>query len=915
MTISQMSESVKKILQDHAVGVGDRKSTLWVSHVSMVQPKGKFAFNLPGWEKFWELYSDAIIADKSTIFGIAEKPQEQCPVIADIDIKIENPDDGLDLSRPLYSDEQALEVIQIYQRVLRKIVEGCTDEQLTCVLLEKPPYQVSTNLPTLKSGLHLHFPNIFMSASHQRVHLNARVKDELMVMETFSDFVEDSSTVIDDVVTKPWLLYGSRKSESSEPYRVSRVYDHNCEEISLENAFGHYQIFDLNQELIDIRGKVEYYLPRILSVIPHNRRVSITRRGLISPLKEKAKMDRIIDNSRPDVSVVEALKMSAKLVPMLSDRRAGDRDEWMEIGWALFAVGAGCPEALDQWLQFSSRCEDKFDEAECIHEWSKMVKKNYTLGTLNHLARIDSPDQYRELKKEEANYHMREALVGSHNDIAKVLYANYGNDFVCGSIASSMWFQFCNHKWKQIEAGTFLREKISGEIVKGISEMGQSEIGRLSETIEKTNDGGVHENIKRITKVIGNCKSAPYKNNVMREAEEVFYDERFREKLDQDPMLVAFQNGVYDLARNIFRAGRPEDFISKALPIDYINYCASDWQVQEVHDFFEKVFPDPSIREYFLDIYSDIFVGGNSRKIVLFWTGAGNNAKSVTQAILEKMLGELSIKFSTTLLSGKKIQSGSANPELARAGPPVRSAVLEEPDNDERLGVGLLKSLSGEDSYWARDLFEPGKAVKEVTPMFTLTFICNKLPKLAHSDEATWDRIKVVPFETTFVRPGMPCPETHEEQLKQKRFPMDLHFKAKLPDLLPAFAWVLLEHRKKPKTNYEPEKVREATNHYRRQNDIYRQFIQEKVIEDDNSSINVDELNSAFRIWFKEGFPNQSSSLPDRDFLKEYFNTCWHNLERNKWQGYRIRTLEDDINDGEAIPMDENDDEENGPPM
>ena len=44
---------------------------------------------------------------------------------------------------------------------------------------------------------------------------------------------------------------------------------------------------------------------------------------------------------------------------------------------------------------------------------------------------------------------------------------------------------------------------------------------------------------------------------------------------------------------------------------------------------FFKYF-DSSLRRYFLDTYSDIFVGGNTQKKVYLWTGEGDNGKSVT---------------------------------------------------------------------------------------------------------------------------------------------------------------------------------------------------------------------------------------------------------------------------------------------
>jgi P4 family phage/plasmid primase-like protien len=387
----------------------------------------------------------------------------------------------------------------------------------------------------------------------------------------------------------------------------------------------------------------------------------------------------------------------------------------------------------------------------------------------------------------------------------------------------------------------------------------------------------------------------------MKEAMEVFYDRRFKLKLDQNPYLICFKNGVYDLKLNEFRPGRPEDFLSKTLPIDYKAYEKSDEDVRNVMDFLLRVFPDKDVRTYFLDTYSDVFVGGNSQKKVYMWTGDGDNGKSITQLFFEKMLGELAIKFNTQYFTGKKVASGSANPELSRAAPPVRLASMEEPDADEQLNIGELKKLSGGDSFWARDLFEKGKNAREVAPMFMLTFICNKLPKLKYSDKATWNRIRVIPFESTFVDPSEPCPERLEDQIKEKRFPMDKEFKDKIPGMISAFAWYLLDWRTKISVRIEPEKVREATAIYRSQNDVYRQFIEECIVEDD-TSITLTELYSQFKEWFREGWPNMT--LPIKNEVREYFERLWGDADIGAlWRGYRIRTLQDDVNDGSAIVL------------
>ena len=180
-----------------------------------------------------------------------------------------------------------------------------------------------------------------------------------------------------------------------------------------------------------------------------------------------------------------------------------------------------------------------------------------------------------------------------------------------------------------------------------------------------------------------------------------------------------------------------------------------------------------------------------------------------------------------------------------------------------------------------------------------------ELPKLKYSDKATWNRLRVIPFESTFVEPGQTCPVTFEEQMFEKRFPMDKTFSSKIPEMVGAFAWYLLQWRQKITVRIEPDKVKEATAIYRRQNDIYRQFIEECVAEDPGSVLSLTELYAQFKEWFREGWANMT--LPIKNEVKEYFEKLWGEPRGARWPGYRIRTLEEDIEDGEALLITEDD--------
>jgi P4 family phage/plasmid primase-like protien len=293
-----------------------------------------------------------------------------------------------------------------------------------------------------------------------------------------------------------------------------------------------------------------------------------------------------------------------------------------------------------------------------------------------------------------------------------------------------------------------------------------------------------------------------------------------------------------------------------------------------------------------MDVSSDIFIGGNKHKKVYFWSGEGDNGKSITQTIFEKMLGEYSVKLPTSLIVGKRTQSSAACPELVRAGNGVRWAVLQEPDKKDVINIGILKELSGNDTFFARGLYKEGS---EIEPMFKLVIICNDPPMIPYSDKATWNRIRVIPFESTFCDDA---PENYEDQLLEKRFPKDPFFTEKIPELVQPFAWILLQHRKQELKRVEPEKVKIATFAYKKKNDVYRQFIEERIEECKDKKLSISDIYHVFKDWYKQSFPNQN--IPVKNDVREYFTRNWGEPERGiKWTGYTIKYENENENENE----------------
>ncbi len=906
---NKMSRALRDILQDKRVKqVSEQDTSTACNLVSMIAPKGSFYIGRDIKDVFLDEYCRYVAEDPDPMVGLAEKSDNFnpfIPVLVDVDIKMKE-DDSIDMESTLYNEQQLSFVVRTYQQVLKEIVEGIEDKHLACFVLEKRPYKIqSGDQWYVKNGFHLHFPWIFLSKTDQECHLVPRVQKQVTDAKLFEELgFQDSGALIDKSYTRvPWLMYGSRKAENMAPYYLTTVFTASLDALNAENpdelasALHGYKLYDVRNQLIDIRGNETYYLPRILSIHVANREC-FEIKSTVKIVRPRLKTKRDIrangassSRSRDNMSPAERFEDARKLIEMLSPARADMYDTWMTVIWCLFNTFDGDPAALDLAHKFSA-LSPKYKEDELDDRWSKMVAREngFTIRTLHHYAKLDNPEAYKAYSNEFVKKHVRDSLGGSmadgsHNDIAKALHKMYGNVYTCTKIVQDEWYEFYNHGWKRVEAGTTLRAKISDVLVKEIVQICKDIYSNEAESDSRDEKKSLEKQRLNVQRIVSNLKNAPFKNNVMKECREEFYDEMFNKQLNANKYIIRFKNGIYDLKTHIFRDGLPEDYCSFTLGVNYREFEETDHRVLAVHDFLNKVFPDTSIREYFLNIGSKVFVGGNAEKKIWFWTGSGDNGKSITESIFEQMMGEYATKLPTSTFTGKRTQSSGATPELARlAG--KRWVTASEPGKKDVFNISVCKELSGNDDITVRRMYQENEEIKAT---WKVCIVCNDPPIVPDNDKAFWNRCRLIPFESTFCHDA---PATWEEQLMLKRFPIDNAFADKIPDLIEAFAWVLLNHRKRNQNlpMVEPEKVKLATAAYRLRNDFYSQFVDECLVADDTKYLTVTYAYDLFKNWYRESLPGHV--LPTRSDLKEQLDRKWGEASGKpaKWKGWRDRT-------------------------
>ena len=881
-----------------------------------VYAKKKYNLEDSDRETFWALYQEHISNDN--FISLCERPRTNgyTTIRGDIDIKIpEAVSPSFLTGTHLYTKRDIMQLVELYMDVLRKSVHKIDKNQLMCCVLEKEGPSCTDGY--VKSGFHIEFPFLLCSRDEQRAFLYTKMEEVFVESGLFSRFHEYPQNIFDTkaVTSNPWLVYGSKKAMNKESYQLTCIFDSDLNEVGLDDMMSVNYIYNQDNEPIECKEDWLDYLPRIMSTVEIGKKKYM--RELVascdySVSKKNLKVLPPVDREQEKVipsNPSEALRDAKYLLPLLSTQRSTEYKTWYEVGCVLYNLGAGSVDALDTWIEFSKKTEaNNFSEASCISRWQKMKKTDFGIGTLIYYAKQDSPDKYNNFKQANCRKSLMESIRKNGQltsyACAEALYHKYKNDFVYTGNGKDGWYKFENHRWSQIVEGIelrknipLLREPLMEEIKKIRDQINDSENARRDKEEENENADDETKRTKdldkkrtMLMKEKNKLDDTPFKDKILKECKDLFLDQNFSEKIDNNPNLLGFTNGVLDMENLVFREGRPTDYITLSTEYEYRHVTENEEEMRQIDDYLSRVFVDPRIREYFLDQAASILKGGNINKKVMVWSGVGDNSKSVMVTLVRKSFGRYFYEFPTALLTGKRTQSSSASPELAKS-KGSRFAVIQEPSEKEEFNIGFLKEISGNDTIYTRALF---KEPSSFLPQFKLVVICNKLPKIPSDCQATWNRIRVLDYESKFVEES-DCASTLEEQIKQRKFPIDRSFSFS-EHMVQAFMSKLFERYKKIiKRGYvpaEPEQVTKATKMYRVKNDIYMNFINDKLKDDPESFLTVSDMYGAFKDWHKTTYTSACTS--NRNEFKDYFEKCYKvRFTMGRVNGVRYSTEED----------------------
>ncbi len=220
-------------------------------------------------------------------------------------------------------------------------------------------------------------------------------------------------------------------------------------------------------------------------------------------------------------------------------------------------------------------------------------------------------------------------------------------------------------------------------------------------------------------------------------------------EFDRDPWLLNCANGTLDLRTGELHQHDPDNHLMKCSPIAYVPGAACPlWM-----DFLYTAMQGNHALVTFLQRAAGYSLTGIPRERVIFILhGRGRNGKSTFLNVLRHVLGEYSVRTPTSTLLLRR-DKGIPNDVARLVGTRLVTAAETSGDSaaEGKLDEALVKDLTGCEAIAARFLH---KEFFEFLPVFKLWLGTNHIPTVSGTDDAIWDRIRLVPFNQRFYIQG-----------------------------------------------------------------------------------------------------------------------------------------------------------------
>ena len=861
--------------------------------------------------EFYSKYMKHVFEDGKFEFITEKQHLEAGPLLVDFDFRYDT-----SIEEKQHTVDHITNMIDLYFQEISNMLSISRTTTIPVFIFEKEDVNMLDEIT--KDGIHM-IIGIHMDRTLQ---IMLRNKIVIGLKEIWNDLPLQNTweEVLDEGITRGttnWQLYGSRKP-GNQPYIFKSYYelelveDEWCLNIKdvkkfdlkmrypeLTAQYLRHQQFEMSEAIKDEyeqfkSSKKNTSRKGKLRIVDRNKAMDIRE------VTTKDELDDLVEQFVTNIEIKDYFIKETHLYTMcLTENYYNPYDKWIRVGWALKNTH---DSMFITWMAFSAQSSKfNFDKISDFYDmWCRFDRSNddgLTKRSIIYWAKTDNNQSYQTIREDTIDYFVEKTIENDTDfDFAQVLFHMYKDDFTCVSIKRDIWYIYTNHRWEENEGCTNLRMAISKELhniyfskINEISKYMSS--GALDSSSDKY--AALQVKFKKIAKICNDLKRRGIKDNIMREAKEIFYDSEFIDKIDANPKLLCFNNGVMDFNTQEFRKGKPDDYLAKSTKINYVklDYTKHKQYIDEINDFMNKLFPELELRNYMWEHLASTLIGENNDQTFNIYNGNGSNGKSKLVELMSACLGDYKATVPITLITAKRNSIGSTSSEVVQL-KGTRYAVMQEPSKGDRINEGIMKEITGGDPLQGRALFKDSITF---IPQFKLVVCTNTLLDVNSNDEGTWRRICVCEFKSKF------CSKDDFDSEREHQYEIDKKLGEKFINWCPIFISMLVEKAFQTKGLVKIcSAVKSSSSNYRNTQDYYSEFVCDKVKKSPGSKIKETSLYEVFKNWYQL---HHGKNVPKGRDLFEYMNKQFGRKQRGVWNNVSIiyddfdPTLDEDEDD------------------
>ena len=457
--------------------------------------------------------------------------------------------------------------------------------------------------------------------------------------------------------------------------------------------------------------------------------------------------------SNPTEEDAKRKELILEVLNHIGQHRWDSYTDWIRIGFIMNNEDFSLNEYIElskksnKWVPSTSPSYTK-------KKWDSFVKSNLSQVLLWKWLSEDNLAKYMELSEKRIDFWLL-LKNQSQGETARFYYNLKADSYIYNE--SLGWFQLTRYNtWKSYE-----KQRPSGllaDIFHTFKKVIREHQGQIS--VSETDDEKakvMNAKVKSLIRFRNSIGSTSFIDGVIKFLQDCYNDDELDQKLNNKLELFGFRNKVYDLDKHELRDYRPDDYVSITTGYNYPEKRFPEARIQlvatirSIFELDEEIEKNPNefsaLTTYVLKTLAMCLHGRKKYEKFFVWTGTGSNGKGLLSDMLLRVLGNYYQIISPNVLTKPSSSKDGTCSALAQA-QGKRCVMSEEPEEDDKLQVGMLKEFTGGGKISVRQLWR--EAITMVI-QFVLFIQTNNPPTLSKPCGGIERRLEMVPFNNKFV--------------------------------------------------------------------------------------------------------------------------------------------------------------------